>query len=242
MSKVHGARAILYLAQYNLSGYSNDISQSMKMEVVDVSPQGQTPPFVHEYIPGLLSWTLSQKGFWDFAVGNPEDVFNELLGTLGQVIYSPSGGGVGEVAYGGYSSPFAGGDVMSPLNGAVGVSLAVTGAHVLARCKSLGRKTATAGENGTAQNLGAAGTDGVEAFLAVTAFTGTDATIKVQSSADGSTGWADRVTFTQITAVTSERLVAGTTTDQYLRYVLSGTFSSISFLVIARNVGVHGWN
>ncbi len=242
MSKVHGSRAVLYLAQYNLSGYSNDISQSMALELVEVTGQGQGNNPVREYIPGHLNWKLSEKGFWDYGAGNPENVLNELLGTLGQVMYSPLGGNAGDAAYGGYSSPFNGGDVMSPFNGAVAFTLEVQGAQRFSRCKTLGRKTATVVENGAAQDLGAAGTNGVEAFLAVTAFNGTNATLKVQSSADGATGWADRVTFTTITTPTSERLLQGSTSDRYLRYALTGTFTSITFFVIARNVNIESWN
>lgn len=242
MSKYHGSKSALYVAQYNLSGYSNDIAPSMTLEVIDVTTQGQSGNPVKEVLPGLVAWKLSEKGFWDYALGTPDDVLNALLGTLAQVIYAPSGGGAGGVAYAGYSSPFSGADISSPVNGAVAFSLEITGSNRFARCKGLGNKTATGAENGAAQDLGAAGTQGVEAFVCVTAFSGTSATLKVQSSADGATGWADRATFTSITDATSERVAAGSTTDRYLRYALSGTFSSISFMVIARNVGVDSWN
>lgn len=242
MSKVHGAKSKLWLAQYDVSGYSNDIAPAMTRDPVDVTAQGQVAPAVKTFIPGLLTWKFTEKGFWDYAVGTPDDVMNALFGTQAQLMYSPPGGNAGDVAYGGYSAPFTQYDIMNPLNGAVAFQLAVTGNDKLSRCKVLGAKTATAGENGSAQDLGASGTAGIEAFLAVTAFTGTSATLKVQSSADGATGWADRGTFTSITAATSERIAAGTTTDRYLRYALSGTITSISFVVIARNVGVELWN
>ena len=240
----HGAKAKLYVGKYNLSGHSNSIAPSMTMEPVDVTSQGQSDPLNKEFIPGLVTWKLAEKGFWDYAAGTPEAVLQALEGTQGIVIFGPGGANIGEPAFAGYNAPFASWQVMAPVGGATGFTLDVSGSEKMSRCKVLGNTTLTGAGSGAAQDLGAAGTTGVEAFLVVTAFSGTDATIKVQSSADGSTGWADRVTFTQVTAATSERLLSGTTTNQYLRYNVStsGGFSSLSFVVVARNVAIENWN
>lgn len=239
---VHGSKAALWVAQYNISGYSNDIAPSMTLDVVDVTGQGQVNAAPKIFIPGLLTWKLSEKGFWDYAVGTPDDIFNSLLGTLLQVIYSPSGGNAGDIAYGGYSAPFSSNSVMNPINNAVAFALEVTGSNKMSRCKVLGKVTAVGAQNGAAQDMSAGGVAGVESFLSVTAFTGTNATIKVQSSTDGVSGWADRVTHTLVTAPTSERLLQGTTTDRYLRYALTGTITSITFIIAARTVGVDAWS
>jgi hypothetical protein len=81
---------------------------------------------------------------------------------------------------------------------------------------------------------------GLQAFLQVTAFTGTDCTIKLQESSDNGVGdaWAD-VTgggFTQVTtAPVTQRIQTGLTlsVERYLRVVTSGTFTSITFAVMA---------
>jgi hypothetical protein len=71
---------------------------------------------------------------------------------------------------------------------------------------------------------------GVKAFLHLTAFSGTDVTIKVQESADN-LAWADLITFTQATGATSEVAAATGTIDRYLRVDISGTFTTVTFAV-----------
>lgn len=70
----------------------------------------------------------------------------------------------------------------------------------------------------TLQQSTGATTAGGAAVLHVTVFDGTDATIKVQHSTSGST-WVDLLDFTEVTAVTSERvgLAAGSTVKGYIR-------------------------
>ncbi len=69
--------------------------------------------------------------------------------------------------------------------------------------------------------------------LHVTAVTGAtpSMTLRIQDSANGSTGWADIVTFTAITAAGSEQvqMAAGTTVERYLRAIWTMTGSSPDF-------------
>ncbi|MET8766320.1 hypothetical protein [Streptomyces sp. NPDC004658] len=100
-----------------------------------------------------------------------------------------------------------------------------------------GLRTDTAATNGTSIDTAAAASFGGQAYLHVTAFTGTDVTIKIQDSADNSTftdvaGFA----FTQVTAApASERIALGNTATlrRYLRAstVTTGGFSSVTFSV-----------
>jgi len=76
--------------------------------------------------------------------------------------------------------------------------------------------------NGTARDLTAASSNGGVACLHVTAFSGlTSNDITIEHSVDGSTSWATLVTFTQVTGVTSERVVVpvATTIRRHLRVV-----------------------
>jgi hypothetical protein len=109
-----------------------------------------------------------------------------------------------------------------------------------------GLRTDTSATNGTGvdQLVDTAATGsylfGLQAYLQVTAFTGTDCTIKLQQSSDNAVGdpYAD-VTgggFTQITAAPgTQRIQTGLTqtVERYLRVVTSGTFTSITFAVMA---------
>lgn len=106
-----------------------------------------------------------------------------------------------------------------------------------------GDRTDTAGTNGTSLDLGSAspGAFGLQAYLHVSAFTGTSVTIKIQESSDNGSGdaFADVVggAFTLVTGVTSERIAtAAINVERYLRVVTSGTFSSVTFAVmVTRN-------
>jgi hypothetical protein len=93
-------------------------------------------------------------------------------------------------------------------------------------------------------NYGTSGTTnfGLQAYLHVFAFTGTSATVTIQSSTDDGAGDAfTNVTgaaFTAATGRTFERIQTGRTqaVERYLRASVAGTFSSFTFAVmVVRN-------
>lgn len=102
-----------------------------------------------------------------------------------------------------------------------------------------GVRTDTGATNGTGVDFGTGSTTfGLQAYLQVTAFDGTDVTIKLQESSDNGSGdaFAD-VTgggFTTVTGITAERIqtARNLTVERYLRVVTSGTFTSVSFAVM----------
>lgn len=100
-----------------------------------------------------------------------------------------------------------------------------------------GVRTDSAATNGTGIDTAASASFGGQAYLQVFSFTGTDATVKIQDSADNVT-FADVAgfNFTQVTAgPTSERIALGNTATlrRYLRAatVTTGGFSSLAFSV-----------
>jgi hypothetical protein len=101
-----------------------------------------------------------------------------------------------------------------------------------------GLRTDTAATNGASVNFSAATSFGFQAYLQVTAFTGTDVTIALQDSADNTTFAAlAGGAFTQITAAAKTQRIAvgGTATvRQYVRAVTStsGGFTSVTFNVV----------
>lgn len=104
-----------------------------------------------------------------------------------------------------------------------------------------GERTDSAATLGASVDHGAATAFGAQAYLAVTGFTGTDVTVKVQDSADNTT-FADvtGLTFTAVTATGAvQRLQTGRTATvrRYVRAVTttSGGFTSATF-VVAVNV------
>ncbi len=99
-----------------------------------------------------------------------------------------------------------------------------------------------AGSTTAVDELGTAGsTDfGLQAYLHVIAFTGTSATVTVQDSADGSTGWAavGASIFTAATAAGAERIQTARTENvrRYLRLSVAGTFTDLQLAVaVTRN-------
>jgi len=79
--------------------------------------------------------------------------------------------------------------------------------------------------DGTAQS-----TNGATAFLHVTQFDGTNATVTVEDSANDST-FGSLVAFTQATGLTSEKKTVAGDVEQYVRVNLAGTFTTITFVV-----------
>ncbi|MEA5366102.1 hypothetical protein VA596_41700 [Amycolatopsis sp., V23-08] len=105
-----------------------------------------------------------------------------------------------------------------------------------------GVRTDIAATNGASLDGGASSAFGLQAYLQVFGFTGTDATVKLQDSADNAS-WAD-LTGGAFAAVTtapgSQRLQTGraATVRRYLRAitVTTGGFSSLAFAVaVTRN-------
>lgn len=106
-----------------------------------------------------------------------------------------------------------------------------------------GKRTDTGATNGTSVDLGSAspGAFGLQAYLQVTAFSGTDCTITIQESSDNGAGDAfAAVTGGAFTAVasgpTTQRIATGAiNVERYLRVATStsGGFSSITFVVVA---------
>jgi len=106
-----------------------------------------------------------------------------------------------------------------------------------------GKRTDGGATNGTGVDYGnpapAAFNFGLQAYLHVFAFTGTSATIKLQSSTDNAVGDAySDVTggaFTLVTTPTKERIATARNQaiERWLRVVTTGTFSNLVFAVQA---------
>lgn len=104
------------------------------------------------------------------------------------------------------------------------------------RSLTAGIRTDTEATNGVSIDTTASASFGAQAYLHVTAFSGTDVTIKIQDSADDAS-FTDVTSFTfgTITGTTSARIALGSTATvrRYLRAVTttSAGFTSVSFAV-----------
>lgn len=123
----------------------------------------------------------------------------------------------------------------------------VANGYGLEWCKQVtaGLRTDTSATNGTGVDFGTGSTTfGLQAYVQVTVFDGTDVTIKLQESSDNGAGdaFADVTggSFGALTAVGAARIetARGQTVERYLRAVTttSGGFNSVTFsVVVARN-------
>ncbi len=102
-----------------------------------------------------------------------------------------------------------------------------------------GVRTDTTATNGASLDGGAATDYGAQAYLQLTAFTGTSVTVEIEHSADNAT-WASLIAFTaeEAAPATQRATVANTVTvDRYLRVITTGTFTNAEFVVaINRNL------
>jgi hypothetical protein len=103
--------------------------------------------------------------------------------------------------------------------------------------------THTGAGSGTGVDFEAASSFGLQAYLHVLAFTGTDATVKLQESSDNGSGdaFADVTggAFTQITTAPQAQRIQTTralAVERYLRYTVttSGGFSSLTLVVVVK--------
>jgi hypothetical protein len=103
---------------------------------------------------------------------------------------------------------------------------------------SEGVQTRTSTGNTASLDDGAATSFGLQAYLHVTAFTGTNATFTIQSSSDDGAGDAFAAVtggaFTQVVGVGWERIQTArdASIERYLRVAVTGTFTSVTFAVI----------
>jgi hypothetical protein len=235
MAFVHGKNTGVLVGAYDLSAFFNSAQVGKTVDAAEVTTFGKDDKV---YLAGQEDGSLSLGGFFDgdagavdavlaaaFAADTPVSVVWSGLATLGNV------GGVANVVQTDYT-------VTSPVGDAVQVSASGqadggvrAGGRLLAPLVARTSVAALTGVDDTA-----ASTFGGVAHLHVTAFTGTNCTIKVQHSTDNSV-WADLITFGSVTDEGSERAVASGTVNRYLRVnVTAGTFTSVTFAVVfARN-------
>jgi hypothetical protein len=100
-----------------------------------------------------------------------------------------------------------------------------------------GAEDFTGAANGDGVDLAASTNFGLQAYLQVLEFTGTDVTVTLQDSSDGSSDWAAigaGVAFAAASAVGAQRIqtARNETIRRHLRIVVSGTFTSATLAVV----------
>jgi hypothetical protein len=193
---------------------------------------GLTPAPDREWFPGLAESQLSLGGFYDPAAGASDEQIATLMdGTAHPVTVSYQGATV----IGQRAVLMQVRQDSAPISSSVDAMVEITsgrssdgGKHGGIILKEHDAETSTGNFAGV--DAGALSTFGAVGHLHVTAFDGTDATVKITDSVDEGV-YADLITFTQATDVTSERVAAAGTVNRWTRVELTGTFTSITFIV-----------
>ena len=217
--------------EYNLdwlTGWNVDRSR----DTIDVTVINSAGTGDRTYMAGLGTATMSLSGFWEVDADKSGPVANTLMdGSAHTVSVLPQGGAaVGERAIL-LNVRQTDAPMSSTIDGAVELSTGRQGSGAARGGVVLKDHAAeTSVGNYAGVDAGALSTFGAIGHLHVTAFTGTDATIKITDSVDEGV-YADLVTFTQATDVTSERVTVAGTVNRWTRVELTGTFTTITFAV-----------
>lgn len=230
MAFIHGKSGSILLGPFNLSGYSRQFSTVQEQDLHDVSVYGDSS---RDYILGLKRGSVTISGLFE-PTDNLQD--EQLVAALSAstaraLSVSPQATTLGNVAYTA-SSRIQTYNHETPFDDLITWSAdAETDSDTILVGHWLHALTAeTAGVTTSSVDNGAASTAGGRANLHVTAWSGTSATVKIQDSADNSS-WADLLTFSTVSATTSESVSISGTVRRYARVVLSGTITSITFAV-----------
>lgn len=240
MAKQSGLGDALYVHGYDLSGDVGEVSAIHAItNLLDMTGLDKS---AHERISGLFDGEITFNHFFNKATGQEFAVLSPKAGTDRVVCYF-KGGAIGNMAAALVAKQINYDFTRGTDGSLAGPSQHMANAYGLDYCEQLtaGKRTDTAATNGASLDGGAASALGAAAYLQVFAFTGTDATVKVQSSSDDAATdpFADvsGLTFTQITTSTptAERKVTSLTAsiEQYLRAVsvTSAGFTSLEFAV-----------
>lgn len=239
MTKSTGLGDNLYIAGYDLSGDTASLGTigggPGALEVTGIDKSGT------ERLGGKIDGRIQLTSWFNDAAGQAHPVWSALPTTDVIACYL-RGTTVGNAAAG-IVAKQANYDPARAADGSIqfDVAMLANGFGIeWGRNLTAGKATETGAASGTAVDYGADQDLGMRAYLQVFTFTGTDATIAVQDSANGSTGWADvgSGVFAQVTtAPTSERIATGATENvkRYLRYnvTTTGGFSNLVFAVVA---------
>jgi hypothetical protein len=243
MARMHGKDCRVYFGSRDASGDIGAVNFGVSVDVHDTTNFADAGWRSSD--PGQGAYELTLDGWYDPAVAGFGRQLESLLGASGGVL-TVVGGSADAIGDDAFVFP----DSMltkrsQPVNVADLVKL--TGSLVPGNPASGGNRPGLLGvllrvlaqttlngsaQNGTGHDGTASSANGGRANLHVTAIdAATSAVVKVQHSTDNVT-YADLITFTAATAITSESLEVSGTVNRYVRVTVTGTNTkNITFLV-----------
>lgn len=228
MAFVHGKSTKVVVAQYDWSTYFTNTDLAYEVDVPESTTFGNTD---RTYIAGLRTGSISLTGFFDALSDTDEDVVPGQLGQAAVVLVTiaPDGFTIGNRTYSAQGH-YTGRTITSPVDGIVATSLDVQATEGVDRGVSLHNLTSeSATGQGASVDNAALTSNGATAFLHITAWNATTLDVKIEDSVNDSV-WADLITFTQASGLTSERGTSTGTVDRYARlnWTLVGTSATFT--------------
>ncbi len=234
MATAHGKLTTVLANEFDLSSRVSQASVSWNQQAVSVTGMGVDD---EELIAGLRSGSLTGQGAWDDAAGQNEALFNAELGN--DIVWTVAIGGgdasgdIGnrtlmiDMVAADWNPRSVNNDAVRWSGGGPSANTVRIGGRLL---HPVTAETTTG--NYASSDWGAGPTtNGAVAHLHVTAFTGTNATITVEDSANDST-FANLGTFASVTGVGSERLAIAGNVERYVRAAVTvDNFTSMTFAV-----------
>ena len=230
----HGKATCVLVDEYDLSGQFSQVTGSKSRALSDVSVFKTSD---RQFVAGMAEGSINLQGPWDSAVAANDQLLDAALAANNQVVTVSLEGGsaVGQRV-----------KLMSSLSNDYKPRMTINDAVRLSsgRAADGGLRSGvtlhplteeTGAGNFASVDDAASSAFGGVAHLHVTEFTGTSAVIKVTDSTDDAV-FADHITFTTVTAAGSERATSTGLVNRYSRVELTGTFTTITFIVgFARN-------
>lgn len=233
MAKTSGLGVRLYAAGYDLSGDANALSgMGYSQTLLDVTALQDSAA---SRIAGLSDGKVTVNGWFDSTTSHAAWASNSgKLPSADQVVIVGLGTALGDECIG-IKAKQANYNVTR----APGSAIATVAEYQSTAGQQLDfgvllttgpkQTDASAADSTSVDQTSGTSAGGVGYLEAISIGSGT-ATVKIQSSTNNST-WSDLITFTAVTAKTSERVAVTGTVNRYVRVITSGTFTNLVFVV-----------
>ncbi len=233
MTKSTGLGAALWVDEFILSNDIQSVDVSGGPAALDVTGIDKS---AHERLGGLRDGSLSCTAFMNDTAGQAHPVLSALPTTDTILTYAHRSAAVGDAAAS-IIGKQVGYDGTRSADGMLTFSVDAQSSQEGVTWGKLGTAgvidVTAVGDQSSIDNA-AASTDGLRAFIHVTEFTGTDATILIEESSDDGAGdaFATIASFTSVITEGAEAISVTGAIERYLRVaVTAGTFTSMSFVV-----------
>ena len=241
---IHGKNTAVYIDEFDLTSYFNDVSTTQENDVVESTAFGDTNK---TYLTGLRNGTLSLNGMWAADTDGSDEELVALLGNATSPIITirqstaaiGSGALIAQANETNYAITNPVADIVTVTadfectpNQTSNLTFAIAGGVQLTTGASIAH--GSLGALSSVDNTASSANGGAGTLHVPTNTVNGNTTIKIQHSANDAS-WADLISFTAVgsSAKTSEIKAVTGTVNRYLRASAStaGSSGSITFMI-----------